>query len=136
MPAMNIYIASEDDLDKMGRNLSLRFDEELIEGVDFIALERIPSLTEFQPGQTGYWKNKPKPQKEETKRKIKNTLTGVKHSKERNRNNSLGHMGIKHSEETKAKMSATRKQQLWYTNGVINVRRKECPEGFWRGQTR
>lgn len=133
---MNIYIASEEDLIKMGLNLDLSFEDELTEGVDFIPRQRIPSLTEFQPGYTGFWKNKPKPQKDKTKEKIRKTLTGVKHTEERRKNNSLGHMGIKHTEETKAKMSATRKQQLWYTNGVINVRRKECPEGFWRGQTR
>ena len=133
---MNIYIPSQEDLIKMGLNLNLSFEDELIEGVDFIPRPRIPSLTEFQPGCTGFWKNKSKPQKEDTKEKIRNALKGVKHSDERRKKCSESHIGVKHSEETKAKMSATRKQQLWYTNGVINVRRKECPEGFWRGQSR
>lgn len=53
------------------------------------------------------------------------------------------------SEETKAKISAKKsgknnpmygksatKGTKWYTNGIINVRRKECPEGFVPGVTK
>jgi hypothetical protein len=55
----------------------------------------------------------------------------------------------KHTEETKQKMSENRKGRIpwnkgkilthihgthWYTNGLINVKRKECPEGFWPGK--
>lgn len=56
----------------------------------------------------------------------------------------------KHTEESKQKMSDMRKGKgtslkgktlphlhgllHWYTNGVKNVKRKECPEGFWPGK--
>lgn len=38
------------------------------------------------------------------------------------------------SEETKKKMSESRKGTHWYNNGKINIRSKECPEGFVPGR--
>ena len=67
--------------------------------------------------------------------------------------------GRHHTEETKKKISDVRKSRYWsnkgyhktpeqldawrkayigrhyYTNGIINVVRFECPEGFWPGRT-
>ena len=39
-----------------------------------------------------------------------------------------------HSEEHKRKLSEARKGLKLYTNGVINVFAKECPEGFYPGR--
>lgn len=52
-----------------------------------------------------------------------------------------GFFGKKHSDETKRKMSEHRRGENngsfgthWFTNGKINVKAKECPEGFHRGR--
>ena len=42
--------------------------------------------------------------------------------------------GKHHSEETKKKMSEARKGKRWFNNGIINIRAKECPEGFVPGR--
>ena len=136
MPAMSIYTPSQEDLIKMGLNPLLEIDYNMIEGIDYESYERAPSLTEFKPGHTGFWKGKKKPQNPETKEKIRKTLKGVKHSDERRKKCSESHIGVKHTEQTKAKMKATRRGMLWYTNGVINTRAHICPDGFWRGQTK
>lgn len=133
---MDIYTPSQEDLIKMGLNTSLELDFNMIENIDYVAWARVPSLTEFKPGNTGYWKGKKKPQSEKTKDKIRKTLTGVKHTDERRKICSDAHIGVKHSSETKAKMKATRQGMLWYTNGVNNTRAHTCPEGYWRGQSR
>jgi len=39
------------------------------------------------------------------------------------------------SQATKDKMSAHRKKLKWFTNGVTNCRKIECPEGFRPGKT-
>jgi len=39
------------------------------------------------------------------------------------------------SQETKQKMSEKRKGKKWFTDGTKNVRRLECPEGFYPGKT-
>lgn len=72
-------------------------------------------LSKALKGHTSW--NKGKPISEETKRKI-----------------SEAHIGKKcgpHSSTTIEKM----KEWRWYTDGKINVRAKECPEGFIRGRT-
>lgn len=81
---------------------------------------------------------------EETKQKIRESMKGNKHT-----------LGLKHTEESKQKMSDRRKgipcseetkQKIriankdlnkdtkWYNNGIVNVRRRECPEGFVPGR--
>ena len=51
--------------------------------------------------------------------------------------------GKKRSEETKKKLSEAHKgkniwtkRTRWYNNGIINIRAKECPEGFVPGMLR
>lgn len=42
-------------------------------------------------------------------------------------------LGKTHSDETKQKMSENRRGMKCYTNGVVTVKAKEQPEGFWPG---
>ena len=85
--------------------------------------------------------NKGKPMPEETKLKLSKALKGHTSwnkgkpiSEETKRKISEAHIGKKcgpHSSTTIEKM----KEWRWYTDGKINVRAKECPEGFIRGRT-
>ena len=52
-------------------------------------------------------------------------------------NISKGHIGLKHSEETKLKMSINNvgsKGMHWYNNGKKNILSLVCPDGFTKGQ--
>ena len=42
--------------------------------------------------------------------------------------------GKHHSEETRKKMSESHKGKHWYNNGVKSILAKECPEGFVKGR--
>lgn len=44
------------------------------------------------------------------------------------------HTGLKHSNETKILMSEQRKGNKVFTNGIIEIRAKICPEGFYPGK--
>ena len=44
-------------------------------------------------------------------------------------------LGKKLSEETKNKISKVQEGFRWWTNGAVNTRCKECPEGFYLGRT-
>ena len=44
--------------------------------------------------------------------------------------------GKKHSEEARKKIGETMKGMRWFNNGKINIRAKECPDGFTPGQLR
>ena len=57
----------------------------------------------------------------------------------------VGFIGKRHSEESKKKMSDANKENHrgpknsqfgthWYTNGEINIKAKECPEGYMSGR--
>jgi len=46
------------------------------------------------------------------------------------------HTGIKHSEETKQRISEIVKGKKWFNNGKVCVRRLECPDGFVPGRLR
>ena len=78
--------------------------------------------------------NKGKKTSEETRKKIsesnKGKQAGEKHPM----------YGKKHSDEAKKKMCEAKKGkhkgEHWYNNGKINVRAKECPEGFVPGMLR
>ena len=76
-------------------------------------------------------KGKPSPNKgkhfsEEYKKKLREAKKGEKNPM----------YGKHHSEETKKKLSETFKSLRWYNNGKINIRAKECPEGFVPGVLR
>lgn len=45
-----------------------------------------------------------------------------------------GMKGKHHSEEAKRKLGAATKGTRWYNNGKINIRTKECPNGFVSGR--
>ena len=83
-------------------------------------------------------KNKGKHHSEEAKRKISDSMKGDKNP----------FYGKRHTEETKRKISESKKGKPslnkgkklgsngthWYNNGKINVRAKDCPEGFVKGR--
>ena len=88
--------------------------------------------------------NKGKKLSEEVRNKIRaskkgkqlgkdNPFYGKKHSEEAREKMREAKKGKKLSEETKKKLSEARKGRRWYNNGKINIRAKECPDGFIPG---
>ena len=88
--------------------------------------------------------NKGKKLSEETRRKIgaskkgkqlgkDNPFYGKKHSEEAREKMREAKKGKKLSEETREKLSEAKKGLHWFNNGKINIRAKECPEGFVAG---
>ena len=75
-----------------------------------------------------------KPKSEEHKKNISKGRMGMKFSEDHKRNLSMSHMGNTWSEEQKQKFRNSRKGERWFNNGVINVRRIECPDGFTPGR--
>ena len=71
---------------------------------------------------------KGKPKSEETKKK----MSDAKKGKYIGKDNSF--YGKHHSEETKKKMSEANKGYHWFNNGKINIRAKQCPDGFVPGK--
>ena len=76
----------------------------------------------------------------ETKNKIAAANIGKHHSEETKKKMGEAKKGKKLSEETKKKLSEAHKGKNiwtkgvhWYNNGRINIRAKECPEGFTPG---
>lgn len=43
--------------------------------------------------------------------------------------------GHKHSDASKEKISKSGKGLRWWTNGISNIRSRECPEGYYKGRT-
>lgn len=74
----------------------------------------------------------------ETKRKIgekskgRQAMLGKTHSDKTRKKISDAKKNM--SEETKKKIGAVNKDCHWYNNGEINIRAKECPEGFVPGR--
>ena len=68
---------------------------------------------------------------EETKKKMREAHKGKKMSEETRRKMSKVRKNM--SEETKKKIGAAKKGTRWYNNGKINIRAKECPDGFTPG---
>ena len=63
-----------------------------------------------------------------------NPFYGKRHSEETRKKISEARKGYKVSEETRKKISETNRGKHWYNNGEINVKAKECPEGFVKGR--
>lgn len=62
----------------------------------------------------------------------KNNMFGKHHSAEAKQKNREAHLGKHHSGETKQKIGEAKREQLWWNNGVINKRSKECPGPDWK----
>ena len=67
------------------------------------------------------------------KEKISRAHKGKRLSDEARKSISMGHIGTHKSEEVKAKISESNKGRHYYNNGVFNVMRYECPDGFVPG---
>ena len=87
---------------------------------ELIFLTRSEHQILHQKGKQGYWKGKHL--SEETKKKLSEVSKGNKYA-----------LGNRLSEETKKKIGAAKKGTRWYNNGKVNIRAKECPEGFVPG---
>ena len=70
---------------------------------------------------------------DQLKEKISRAHKGKRLSDEARKSISMGHIGTHKSEEVKAKISESIKGRHYYNNGVFNVMRYECPDGFVPG---
>ena len=79
---------------------------------------------------------------EEAKRKVSEAnkrnkyWLGKHHTAETKKKLSEIHKGMHHSEESKKKMSEARKGKRWYNNDKIEIKARECPDGFTPGRLR
>ena len=75
---------------------------------------------------------------EETRKKLSEALKGKSKSEETRKKMSDAKKGKYASEETRKKLSEAHKGKMkgtrWYSNGKINIRAKECPDGFTPGR--
>lgn len=71
---------------------------------------------------------------EESKKKISISLSG-KSKTELHKLHMRHKRGPIKSEEIRYKMGNSTRDTTWYTNGTINIRSKECPDGFYKGRT-
>jgi hypothetical protein len=77
----------------------------------------------------------------ETKRKISTSSKGkqkppmtIEHRKNISEANKGKNKGNHLSDGHRKKIGAAKKGACWYNNGEINIRAKECPEGFVPGR--
>jgi group I intron endonuclease len=89
-------------------------------------------MSEAHKGKTTWIKGKKLTEKQ--KEKMKEAHKNV--SAETRRKMSLAIKGRKLTEEWKYNLGLNSKGRHHFTNGVINKFQRECPEGFWPGQTR
>ena len=89
--------------------------------------------------QLGYWRGRSNgirsgfKHSEETLQKMRESSPHRKVSEAEKEHLRQVNLGKTHSDETKQKMSADRRGMKCYTNGVVTVKAKEQPEGFWPG---
>lgn len=70
---------------------------------------------------------------EETRKKMSESKKGKYHTEEAKKKMSLARKGKPKSEETRKRMSEANKGVHFFNNGEINIRAKECPDGFTPG---
>lgn len=63
------------------------------------------------------------------------SMRGKHHSEESKRKSADSNRGQKRTESTKAKLKEHHTGRRWYTNGQIDVKAKEQPEGFTVGRS-
>ena len=81
--------------------------------------------------------NKGKHRSAETRQKMSAALKGRTFSEESRRKMSEAKRGKNLSEEHRLKMSKSWKGMLWWNNGILSIRSRECPgEGWTRGRLR
>ena len=73
---------------------------------------------------------------EETRKKMSESKKGKYHTEEAKKKMSLSRKGKPKSEETRKRMSEANKGVHFFNNGEINIRAKECPDGFTPGMLR
>lgn len=73
---------------------------------------------------------------EETRKKISIGHKGKHLSEEHKKKLSEAKKGKPKSEEHRKKIGAAKKGTRWFNNGKINIRAKECPDGFTPGRLR
>ena len=73
---------------------------------------------------------------EETRKKMSESKKGKYHTEEAKKKMSLARKGKPKSEETRKRMSEANKGVHFFNNGEINIRAKECPDGFTPGRLR
>ena len=73
---------------------------------------------------------------EETRKKMSESKKGKYHTEEAKKKMSLSRKGKPKSEETRKRMSEANKGVHFFNNGEIDIRAKECPDGFTPGRLR
>ena len=73
---------------------------------------------------------------EEHKKKLREAHKGKPKSEEHKKKLSEANKGKPKSEETRKKMREAKKGMHFFNNGKINIRAKECPDGFTPGRLR
>jgi len=98
------------------------------------SLEVRQRISKANKGQVPW--NKDVRMSEEFKQGISKTMRelGLHCSEEHKRRISETHKGKHLSEEYRQRISEAQKGTHWYTDGIVNVRRSECPEGFRLGR--
>ena len=89
-------------------------------------------IAEAHKGQTAW--NKGKKMSAETRKRMSESRKGHLISEETRNKMSEAKQNI--SAETRRKIGETKKDMRWFNNGKINIRAKECPDGFTPGQLR
>ena len=77
-----------------------------------------------------------KPKSDATKQKMSDAKRGTCLSEATKQKMSEAWRGKPKSEATKEKIGEAKRGMHWWNNGIKNVRAKECPEGFIKGQLR